>query len=62
MDTFLVRTLLVPAMVVLLGRWTWWPSPLFTQAASLQRRNEPVNTTVAALGDPTPVAASPEQV
>jgi putative drug exporter of the RND superfamily len=26
MDTFLVRTLLVPAIVVLLGRWNWWPS------------------------------------
>jgi RND superfamily putative drug exporter len=28
MDTFLVRSLLVPAMVVLLGRWNWWPSHL----------------------------------
>jgi putative drug exporter of the RND superfamily len=28
MDTFLVRTLLVPATVVLLGRWNWWPSKL----------------------------------
>ena len=26
MDTFLVRTLLVPSVVVLLGRWNWWPS------------------------------------
>ncbi len=26
MDTFLVRTLLVPSMVVLLGRWNWWPT------------------------------------
>jgi RND superfamily putative drug exporter len=28
LDTFLVRTLLVPAVVVLLGRWNWWPSAL----------------------------------
>jgi putative drug exporter of the RND superfamily len=28
MDTFLVRTLLVPATVVLLGRWNWWPAGL----------------------------------
>ena len=28
MDTFLVRTLLVPSTVVLLGRWNWWPSSL----------------------------------
>ncbi len=26
MDTFLVRTLLVPSTVVLLRRWNWWPS------------------------------------
>lgn len=29
MDTFLVRTLLVPTLAVLLGRWNWWPSSLF---------------------------------
>ncbi|HEV2348138.1 MAG TPA: MMPL family transporter [Actinocrinis sp.] len=28
MDTFLVRSLLVPSAVVLLGRWNWWPSRL----------------------------------
>ena len=28
-DAFLVRTLLVPALVALLGRWNWWlPAPL----------------------------------
>ena len=26
MDTFLVRTLLVPSTVILLGKWNWWPS------------------------------------
>jgi RND superfamily putative drug exporter len=26
MDAFVVRTLLVPAIVALLGRWNWWPS------------------------------------
>jgi RND superfamily putative drug exporter len=30
MDTFLVRTLLVPSTVILLGRWNWWPSKLGT--------------------------------
>jgi RND superfamily putative drug exporter len=29
LDTFFVRTLLVPAIAVLLGRWNWWPAPLF---------------------------------
>jgi putative drug exporter of the RND superfamily len=28
MDTFVVRTVLVPCTVVLLGRWNWWPSKL----------------------------------
>jgi putative drug exporter of the RND superfamily len=28
MDTFLVRTLLVPSTVILLGRFNWWPSKL----------------------------------
>jgi putative drug exporter of the RND superfamily len=28
MDTFLVRTLLVPATVILLGRRNWWPSKM----------------------------------
>src|SRR5260370_10857505 len=29
LDTFLIRTLLIPALVVLLGRWNWWPARLF---------------------------------
>jgi RND superfamily putative drug exporter len=29
-DTFIVRTILVPALVVLLGRLSWWPSRLGT--------------------------------
>jgi putative drug exporter of the RND superfamily len=28
MDTFIVRTILVPCTVILLGRWNWWPSRL----------------------------------
>lgn len=32
MDTFLIRTLLIPALVVLLGRWNWWPAQLFRSA------------------------------
>jgi uncharacterized membrane protein YdfJ with MMPL/SSD domain len=52
MDTFLVRTLLVPSTVVLLGRWNWWPSRLSRHPAG------------AAAGQPAvpgPVAAGPGQ-
>jgi RND superfamily putative drug exporter len=26
LDTFFVRTLLVPSIVTMLGKWNWWPS------------------------------------
>jgi putative drug exporter of the RND superfamily len=32
MDAFLVRTLLVPSTVALLGRWNWWPSSYGSRA------------------------------
>jgi RND superfamily putative drug exporter len=31
MDTFLVRTLLVPSTVALLGKWNWWPGHVITE-------------------------------
>jgi putative drug exporter of the RND superfamily len=34
MDTFVVRTVLVPCTVVLLGRWNWWPSKLTVEGHS----------------------------
>ena len=33
LDTFIVRGLLIPGMVVLLGRWNWWPRRRPTQRA-----------------------------
>jgi putative drug exporter of the RND superfamily len=45
MDTFLVRTLLVPSAAVLIGRWNWWP-------ASLCRLRPPPNP-------PPPESAAP---
>lgn len=29
LDTFVVRPLFIPAVTRLLGRWAWWPGPLF---------------------------------
>jgi MMPL family len=49
MDTFVVRTLLVPSAAVLLGRWNWWPS-------GLSRRPRPPS---ADSSSPTPPAAIP---
>jgi putative drug exporter of the RND superfamily len=31
LDTFFVRTLLVPTIVAMLGKWNWWPSKLKTK-------------------------------
>jgi putative drug exporter of the RND superfamily len=47
MDTFIVRTVLVPATVMLLGRWNWWPSKLSQEGAhpggeGTERDAEPV--------------------
>jgi RND superfamily putative drug exporter len=46
MDTFLVRTLLVPSTVVLLGRWNWWPSRMSRKGA------EPAALSVEAADEP----------
>jgi RND superfamily putative drug exporter len=51
MDTFLIRTLLIPALVVLLGRWNWWPAPLF-------RRADAVVSAEAPTDQPTSMTAS----
>ncbi len=53
MDTFLVRTLLVPSTVVLLGRWNWWPSRLAGRAAG------PAAAPAAAAADGEPAVAAP---
>jgi putative drug exporter of the RND superfamily len=52
MDTFLVRTLLVPSTVVLLGRWNWWPSKF-----TMDRPDPPGS----AAAEPTSSAALPER-
>jgi RND superfamily putative drug exporter len=52
MDTFLVRTLLVPSTAVLLGRWNWWPSSLSRRGAAPE---EPPGADSPA--DPVPVGS-----
>jgi RND superfamily putative drug exporter len=38
LDTFVVRTLVVPATVVLLGRWNWWPTDLHERHLAREHR------------------------
>ncbi|MFI1162864.1 MMPL family transporter [Streptomyces sp. NPDC020801] len=40
MDTFLVRTLLVPSTVLLLGKWNWWPSKPILRQGRLEADGE----------------------
>jgi len=51
-DTFLVRTLLVPSVAVLLGRWNWWPSKLSHEDHS----RDPVTPDI---DDPPPLDPEP---
>jgi RND superfamily putative drug exporter len=50
MDTFLVRTILVPSTVALLGRWNWWPSALARRHDDRQAPDD----TIAPPPDPVP--------
>jgi RND superfamily putative drug exporter len=43
LDAFVVRTLLVPALVALLGRWNWWMPAGFARVLRVKR--EPVEVT-----------------
>ncbi len=35
MDTFITRTLIVPSVVSMLGRWNWWPSRIASRTRPL---------------------------
>jgi RND superfamily putative drug exporter len=48
MDTFVVRTVLVPCTVVLLGRWNWWPSKI--QVTPAPEGTDAVGASADALG------------
>jgi RND superfamily putative drug exporter len=52
LDTFLVRTVLVPALALDLGRWFWWPGRLFKAGARAE----------AAAERPAPAGRAPERV
>ncbi len=56
MDTFVVRTILVPCTCVLLGRWNWWPSKLTVDTPD----SDLVSASAAALGLVSP-QSSPDK-
>jgi putative drug exporter of the RND superfamily len=53
MDTFGVRTLLVPATVVLLGKWNWWPSKLHLDEPAATAAAPPEEPASVPLGEPS---------
>ena len=57
LDTFFVRTLLIPSIATLLGRWNWWPSTLSAQQAAAPLAPAPEAAGVA--GPPTDVEKRP---
>jgi RND superfamily putative drug exporter len=61
MDTFVVRTVLVPCTCVLLGRWNWWPSKLVIDHPQAESVSTPaVNTAADSLGLVDDATAPPE--
>jgi len=65
-DTFVVRTVLVPSTVRLLGRWNWWPSHMsaleratVVGAVPRDRATPPTSRGGGGTGTPAPVAADP---
>ncbi|MGW2116872.1 MMPL family transporter [Streptomyces zhihengii] len=54
LDTFLVRTVLVPALALDLGRWFWWPGRLFTARAGAADGAATADAAATAAGDPLP--------
>ena len=57
MDTFVVRTVLVPCTAVLLGKWNWWPSKLSVESGS----PDAVAASTDALGLSAPGTAGPDE-
>ncbi len=63
LDTFLVRTLLVPSVAVLLGRWNWWPSKLSHEDHSrdpvTQDLGNPPREDAGLVSEPRPLTGTP---
>ncbi len=58
LDTFVVRTVLVPSTVALLGRWNWWPSSMGRRHPDEPTDAAPTVGSPDEVGDPATVAPS----
>lgn len=50
-DTFVVRTITVPAIAALFGRWNWWPGRLWRQCTSQEGHVSAKKTVFEAVAD-----------
>ncbi len=55
LDTFVVRTVLVPSTVALLGRWNWWPSAMGRKPAAHRQGGSPGGPGGLQESEPDPV-------
>jgi putative drug exporter of the RND superfamily len=56
LDTFVVRTIMVPAAVELLGDKIWWPSTAKGGGGALRERSSDTHHQIAPSGEPLPAA------
>ena len=54
-DTFIVRSLLMPSIATLLGRWFWWPLVVYPRGDNHFRKTPPPTTSVDDDTAPVPV-------
>jgi putative drug exporter of the RND superfamily len=56
LDTLIVRSLLMPSIATLLGRWFWWPQVVYPRGDHNRPRIQPTDETAAT--QPLPVGAT----
>ncbi len=54
LDTLVVRTLLMPSIATMLGRWFWWPQVVHPRGDNARRRPAAQDANTAPLPVPTP--------
>jgi putative drug exporter of the RND superfamily len=60
LDTLIVRTLLMPSIATLLGRWFWWPQVIYAHGDRNAPRTQPANDETVTT-EPLPAGAASYQ-